>query len=196
MKQLKSFSQRVKEQAAKKAAQETLATANPELAKLQEALNAKEKELNSFKNKVKELERSKIDLEKTKTELEQFRDLTQKEKVAQAIHSELVNTAKKLNVKESALEDVVGLLSSKFQYTPEGKVLPTLPEGSDPVETEQFVSQWLENKAHFVQPPAAQPAGIKPAAQGVKPVPTQPTGDPLSAAALNQRMGAGALFKR
>ena len=189
MKTLKSFAQRVKEQAAKKVEEEVKAAANPELSKLQQELKTRELELNRYKKQLAEIE-------KVKAELEQYKNQTQKEKVTQAIKAELAATAKKLNVKESALEDVVGLLEGKFQYTQDGKVLPALPEGSEPVEPEQFISQWLENKPHFIQPPQAQPAGIKPVAQGVKPAAQPSQGNPLSANSINQLLGTGAMYKK
>lgn len=188
-KSLKSFAERVKEQAAKKAEQESKAASNPELAKLQEALRAKEIEVNRYKKQL-------LELEKSKAELEQFRELTTKEKRTAAIRDELSKTAKKLKVKDSALEDVLGLLEGKFQFTPEGSVVPTLPEGSEALDTETFVSQWLENKSHFIQPPSAQPAGVRPTPQGAKPTVTQAQGDVLSAASIKSLLGSSALYNK
>ena len=189
MKNIKSFAQRVKEQAAKKVAEETKAASNPELSKLQQELRARELELSKTAKKLAEVE-------KLRAELEQFREQTTKERITSALRAELAKTAKKLNVTDSALDDVVGLLENKFQYTPEGKVLPVLPEGSEPVEAEQFVAQWLEGKSHFVAPPPAQPAGIKPAPQGPKAAQPVQNAPVLSAASMNQKLGVGALYKK
>jgi hypothetical protein len=187
MKKIKSFAEKLKAQSNKQFETKS----NPEVEKLNAAIRSKDYELSKYKKQLAEIE-------KVKAELEQYKESTTKERVSQAIKAELVKTAKKLNVKDSALDDVIDLLQNKFVYNQEdNKVLPSIPEGAEPVDTEQYISQWLENKNHFIQPPAAQPANVKPSPQGVK-TPAQPnvSGNALSSATINAMLGIGSLYKK
>lgn len=148
MKLYGNLARSVKEKSKETAAQ------SPEVQKLTQGLTQKETELKKYQ---KELEA----LKKEKQELLDFKNQMVKEKETGKIKSELVKTAKKLNIKESALDDVVDLTINKFTLK-EDKVLAPGQSAEEFIEPEVFMTKWLEGKDHYIQPTAAAPAKLPP----------------------------------
>lgn len=117
-------------------------------------------------------------LKQEREQLFQFRESVSKEKKDIKIKSELSKIAKELNVKDSAMEDVISLVKDKFAISEDEKIFVAGKETDN--DAVQFMSSFLEGKDHFIQPVAAQPAKVPPVVnqpkQNVQVVPQQPTG--------------------
>lgn len=152
-----------------------------------QAIPTKEQESNSvslaaalkeLREKKRELEASKKateELKKKQDELLAFQTQTMKEKEMAAIKGEITKVAKKLNIKETALEDIFGLVSSKFKVQGESVFSEQIKEEDGkqeivPVDAETFMTSWIEGKDYYVQPPQAQPSGIPAVSSGPKPI--------------------------
>jgi uncharacterized membrane protein YgaE (UPF0421/DUF939 family) len=186
MKQFKSFAQSLKQKASTKVKEEI--TKNPEVEKLSFTIKQKE-------NEVKKMKMEFENLAKERQELLAFKEQSIKEKESYAIRSELSKAARKLNVRDTALDDVVGLLETKFKVT-DGKVYAQGPEEGSIIEPEQFLGEWLQTKEHFIQPTAAPSAKVTPAPQGPLPAKKPETTGGSLAENINNRLGLKSIPKR
>lgn len=124
---------------------------SPELSNVSKTLQAREKELAALK-------KEKEDLEKARTQ-------ALKEKEELFVRGELTKTAKKLNVRENAIEPVLSLIGSKFSAQ-EGKVVFADKPESD---LESVMKEWLGDKDYFLAPQVAPSAGLTPNPSGPLP---------------------------
>lgn len=145
-------------------------------------LLALKKQIREKEQLYKKLETDHEALKKEREALVSFQQEVVREKETSAITSELVKTAKKLNVRETAVDDVIGLVSKKFKLQQDGRVVLPIEKEQDGVkvieeqEPEAFLSSWLKDKEHFVQPPAAQPAKVPAVQNSMKPAQPKPAG--------------------
>lgn len=124
---------------------------SPEVSNLSKTLQAREKELAALK-------KEKEDLEKARAE-------ALKEKESLFVKGELTKTAKKLNVRDNAIEPVLSLIGGKFALQ-EGKVVfAENPEA----DLETAVKEWLGDKDYFLAPQVAPSAGLTPNPTGPLP---------------------------
>lgn len=106
-------------------------------------------------------------LKQEKEQLLQFRDSIVKEKKDSKIKSELIRIAKDLNVKESAVEDVINLVKDKFTLSEDEKVFVAGKETDN--DAAMFMTSFLQGKEYFIQPTAAESAKIPPVVNSQKP---------------------------
>lgn len=118
---------------------------------------------NQLKSKEAELARLRKEIEETKA-LVSNKD---KERDTILIKQHLEKIAKKLNVRDSVLEDVLDKVAAKFVIK-DSKAIPVENPDMDP---EKFLSDWLQPKADaFIAPAVATSTGATPHATGPLPV--------------------------
>lgn len=143
-------------------------------------MRALQKELREKKMELEKFRKEQAELLKKQEELLAFQSQVSKEKETAIIRAEVAKVAKKLNIKESALDDIFGLVSSKFKVQGDAVFSEEIKEEDGkqvavPIDAETFMSSWIEGKDYYVQPPQAQPSGIPPVQSGPKPTVKAPT---------------------
>jgi len=190
MKQFKSFAKSLKEKASNsvKVKVKEVAEKNPEFDKLSSALKQKEAEARKLKQELDAIS-------KERQELSLYKQATLKEKESFAIRDQIAKTAKKLNVRETAIGDVMDLLEKDFKLQ-DGKIFIESGVEGEVVDSEQYIGQWLQTKEHFIQPVAAQSAKITPTPQGPLPAKKQEADSASLAGSLNSLLGLKQTTKR
>lgn len=120
---------------------------------------------------------------KVKQELEDLKSVKAKieqEKNSYIINSELVKTARKVNVRDTALDDVVSLLAGKLTLD-NGKVIPVEKPAT---ALEDYIKEWVGTKEHYLAPTAAPSTGASPVPASQLPVQQPVELDPGSVESL------------
>lgn len=134
-----------------------------------------QKQLREKNLEFEKLKKEHLELAKKQEELLAFQAQALKEKENNIIRSEISKVAKKYNVKETALEDVIGLVGPKLKVQGEVAFHELIKEEDgkqviEPQDVEGFVSSWLSGKDHYIQSQQAKPSGISPVPAGPKPI--------------------------
>lgn len=124
-------------------------------------------------NRAKSLEAKAKKLEAEIAERDKQIESERKQKEQYFITNELKSLAKKLNVKESAVEDVLGLVSNKFALK-DGSVFAVDANDTE-TDAEKYLGSWLASKEHYLAPTVAQGTGANPFPTG--PLPAKQTED-------------------
>lgn len=184
MKRYMEYLKKVNQTAVKKAEVQTTSassntnqqTADGGQKQVEDTLNLKslQKELREKKMELEKFRKEQAELLKKQEELLAFQSQVSKEKEVAIIRAEVAKAAKKLNVKESAFDDIFGLVGSKFKVQGDEVFSEEIKEEDGkqvtvPVDAETFMSSWISGKDYYVQPPQAQPSGIPPVQGGMKP---------------------------
>lgn len=134
-----------------------------------------QKQLREKKSEVDKIKKLNEELMKKQEELLMFQKNAIKEKETIAIRTEISKVAKKFNVKDSAIEDVIGLVGPKLKVQGDVVFFENHREEdgkpiTEAVEVESFFGNWIEGKDYFIQTQQARPSGITPVPSGPKPV--------------------------
>lgn len=139
-----------------------------------------------IKNQLRERDSELARIRKQLAELEQARDGAIKDREHYVINNELVKAARKLNVKETAVDDIVSLVAGKVAFK-DGKVIPVEKPDTD---LEGYLKDWLGAKEHFLAPTAAPGTGAPPvAASPLPPAQELDLGTPEGLSALARSFG-------
>lgn len=165
----------VSEKAAKQPEQKQDGQAAPVQTLDNQTVKTAQKQLREKQLEIEKLRKAHEEVLKKQEELLAFQAQAIREKENNVIRNELQKVAKKLNVRESAFEDVLGLVGSKFKVQDDAIFIESQKEEDgkpivEHVDPETFMGSWLQGKEHFVQPPQAQPSMVSPVASGPKPI--------------------------
>lgn len=124
-------------------------------------------EVSNLSNTLKARDKELAALKKEKEELEKARQEAQQAKDYLFVKTEVGKIAKKLNVRDNAVEPVLSLLSNKFSVKDNSVIVTEAPES----QLEDMMKEWLADKDYFLAPQTAPSANITPGATGPLPVP-------------------------
>lgn len=134
-----------------------------------------QKQLREKNSEFEKLKKEHSELMKKQEELLAFQAQALKEKENNIIRSEISKVAKKYNILDSALEDVIGLVSPKLKVQGEVAFHESIKEEDgkqvvEPQDVDSFIGSWLSGKDYYVQVQQAKPSGISPIPSGPKPI--------------------------
>lgn len=135
----------------------------------------------SYEARMQELTRKEQQASERATKVEQ-------ERKAERIRNELRATAKKLNVRDTVMEDLLALVGQNFQVLDDKVKSKDKPD----LDPEKYLTEWLEpRKEAYLTPQAAPGTGASPFPSAALPTPPKPdVSTPMGALAhLAQKFG-------
>lgn len=149
-------------------------------------------EVSNLSNSLKQKEKELLALKKEKEDLEKSRAEAQLAKDSLIVRTEVQKIAKKLNVRDNAIDPVLSLIGNRFSVKDNAVVVTENPES----QAEEVLKEWLADKDYFLAPQVAPSANLTPAPSGPLPVAQKNIDLATPEGIKNFLTGGGTLFKK